>query len=118
MATFSGDFLVWNEAVLQEFFRSPQQAVGRDLARRALAVESAAKLSLNDSFPPSSAPGSAPHKRTARLQTSISWRFGEDAIGLYADIGTGVEYGTYLEFGTERMEPRPFMAPSLKAALL
>jgi len=110
------DLLVWNEVALQEFFRSPLAAPGRDIARRAVAVESEAKRLLNDSWPPASTPGQPPHKRTARLQTSISWRLGEDEEGLYADIGTAVEYGVYLEFGTDRMAARPFMRPALQAA--
>jgi len=113
-----GDILVWNAAALAEFFRSPSAPIARDLFRRGLAVESEAKRLLNTSFPPPSSPGEPPHKRSARLQTSISTRLGEDAEGIYVDIGTAVEYGEYLEFGTARMEARPFLRPALPAAAL
>lgn len=109
------DFLVWNEAVLQEFFRSPLSAVGRDLARRAVAVESAAKV--NASHSPPSARGGGPAVRTGRLRSSISWRFGEDALGLYADIGTNVEYAHYLD-GPDQVYDRPFLTTALSAGLV
>ena len=101
---------------LHELLNGVNGPVARDLAKRAIRVESAAKLLLNDPYPPPSTPGNAPHKRTARLQTSITWQLGEDAIGLFAAIGTNVDYGRYLEEGTERMQKRPFLVPALEAA--
>lgn len=38
----------------------------------------------------------------------------EDA-GLAASIGPTTSYAPYLEFGTRRMSPRPFMGPALDA---
>lgn len=108
--------VVWNLAVLHRVLQSPSGPVARDLARRAVQVETAAKISLNASFPPASLPGEPPHKRTAHLQTSISWRIGEDSEGLYAAIGTDLPYGKYLELGTETLEPRPYLRPALAAA--
>lgn len=108
--------VIWNLAVLRRVLQGPSGPVARDLARRAVRVESAAKILLNDSYPPASLPGDPPHKRTARLQTSISWRLGEDSEGLYAAIGTDLPYGKYLELGTDRIEPRPFLKPALAAA--
>ena len=108
--------IVFFPEVLRSVLQGPNGPVARDLAKRAIRVESAAKLELNDSFPPASLPGSPPHKRTARLQTSITWVLGEDALGLYAAIGTNVEYGRYLEVGTDRMEARPYLKPALQAA--
>jgi hypothetical protein len=32
-------------------------------------------------------------------------------------VGTNVIYGKWLEFGTRRMKPRPFMRPSLMRTL-
>lgn len=108
--------IIWNEAALHDLLNGSNGPVAHDLARRAIAVESEAKRLLNDSFPPPSAPGEPPHKRHGRLQSSITWQLGEDALGLYADIGTDVEYAEYLEEGTDRMAARPFLRPALIAA--
>lgn len=101
---------------LQELLSGPTGPVARDLARRAVRVETAAKILLNDSYPPPSTPGSPPHKRTARLQASINWHISADSQGLYAAIGTDLDYGGYLERGTDRIAPRPFLKPALAAA--
>jgi HK97 gp10 family phage protein len=31
-------------------------------------------------------------------------------------VGTNVDYGTYIEFGTKYMKPQPFLRPALRAA--
>lgn len=108
--------IAWNLPALHSFINSPTGGVARDLSRRAVAVESRAKTLLNDSFPPPSSPGEPPHKRSARLQTSITWALGEDSLGVYAEVGTNVEYAIYLELGTDRMAARPFLEPALSAA--
>lgn len=106
--------IVFNEAGLRELFASEEGAVGRDLARRAILVESQAKLNASHSKP--SVPGSGPAVQTGRLRASITWELGRDSDGLFADIGTNVEYAIYLEQGTDRMGARPFLKPALSAA--
>lgn len=83
--------LVWNDLALTAFFRSPTGAIAQNLAGRAIRVESAAKINA------SGRPG--PNVQTGRLRSSISWHLGEDAEGLYAQIGTNVEYASYVEQG-------------------
>ena len=121
--------LIWDTAALGLFFRSPEGAVGRDLARRAVAVESAAKVNA------SGRPG--PNVQTGRLRSSITWAFGADAIGLYVDIGTNVEYAPYVELGHPNTahvyptrdggfgyvsdrptRPYPFLRPALSAGAI
>jgi HK97 gp10 family phage protein len=97
-----------NTAALNEMLRGPAGVVARDLARRAVRVESAAKDNA------SGRPG--PNVITGRLRGSITWRLGADAEGLYADIGTNVEYAPYVEFGTSRAPAYPFLGPALEAA--
>lgn len=103
-----------NEGALHELLVSPQGPVARDLALRAIRVESAAKQ--NASHPPPSVPGSGPAVRTGRLRSSITWRVEADGTGLYADIGSAVSYAKFVEMGTERMAARPYLRPALVAA--
>lgn len=101
----------FNEAGLRALMMGP---VTRDLARRAIRVESAAKR--NASQPPPSQPGHGPSVRTGRLRGSITWRIGQDGESPYADIGTAVFYAPFVELGTSRMQARPFLRPALEAA--
>lgn len=48
---------------------------------------------------------------TGALRSSISTSLTADS--LTADIGPTVHYGIYLELGTRRMAPRPYMEPAL-----
>jgi hypothetical protein len=98
------------EAGLHELAQGPVQ---RDLIRRAIRVEAAAKSGW--SAPPSE-PGHKPSVRTGRLRGSITWRPGLDAISPFVDVGSSVVYAPYVELGTSRMAARPFLRPALEAA--
>lgn len=106
--------IIWNEAVLASLLRGPSGPIARDLARRAIRVETQAKINASHSRP--SVPGSGPAVRTGRLRSSITWMLGEDSAGLYADVGSNVEYAAYVELGTDRMGARPYLRPALLAA--
>ena len=58
-----------------------------------------------------SAPGESPAIDTGFLANSIQ----VEADGLTASVGTNAEYAEHLEFGTSRMEPRPFFGPAFEA---
>lgn len=103
----------WNEAEYRRILTGPNSPVAIDLSRRAINVVNQAKQ--NASQPPPSQPGSGPAVRTGRLRGSITWRLGEDSEGVYADVGTNVFYAPFVELGTSRMSPRPFLAPALEA---
>ena len=47
---------------------------------------------------------------TGRLRRSMS--FVLYPIDIYADIGTNVFYGKYVEFGTRRSRAKPYLAPA------
>jgi len=47
--------------------------------------------------------------KTGTLQRSISWQGGR---GEYK-VGSRVNYAPYVEYGTSRMVPRPFLGPAL-----
>lgn len=59
-----------------------------------------------------SAPGEPPAVRTGRLRNSIKYRVLGRGVNLSGVVGTQVEYAPHLEFGTSKMEPRPFLRPT------
>ena len=80
----------------------PDGPVAKDLVRRAVQVERAAKqLCPVD---------------TGRLRSSITNEIGQDSEGLVATIGTNVEYAPHVELGTSKMAAQPFLLPALDAA--
>src|SRR3974390_2892724 len=58
-----------------------------------------------------SSPREPPAPDTGRLIGSITTPF--DPVNLTGRVVVGAKYGLYLEFGTQRMQPRPFMRPAL-----
>lgn len=58
-----------------------------------------------------SAPGEAPANDMGRLANSITTEFQPDK--LTGIIGAHTDYAAYLEYGTSKMEPRPYMRPAL-----
>ena len=62
-----------------------------------------------------SRPGEVPHVQTAQLKRSIFWEYQPSGPGGVpsAIIGTPLKYGLYLERGTRRMAPRPYLRPAL-----
>ena len=56
-----------------------------------------------------SAPNDAPNTDTGRLVASINTEPTSDAVF----VGTTLEYGKYLEFGTKNMSERPWLIPAL-----
>lgn len=57
-----------------------------------------------------SAPGQPPMSDSGNLANSIQY----DLQGTTAFVGSNVQYAVYLEFGTRKMEARPFLFPSLE----
>lgn len=51
---------------------------------------------------------------TGRLKGSITHEVGERKDEVYTRVGTNVKYATYVEFGTYKMNPRPFLRLGLK----
>lgn len=83
--------------------------VAADLARRAIRVESQAKVNATGQ-------NGGPNVITGRLRGSITWRIGTDSEGVYADVGTAVTYGFWLEIKDPAHGGRPFLKPALSAA--
>ncbi len=56
-------------------------------------------------------PGDPPNSDTGRLMQSIEFDFPNEFTGR---VGTGLKYGAYLEFGTLKMEPRPWLSTAVE----
>lgn len=61
-----------------------------------------------------SRPGDPPNTDTGRLVQSIKFDFMKQ--GLTGRVGTNLKYGAWLEFGTEKMQARPWLAPAIQMA--
>lgn len=60
-----------------------------------------------------SKPGDPPTVQTGTLRRSVQIdRSGIGALNPSARVGTGRRYGFWLEFGTRRIKPRPWMRPT------
>lgn len=58
-----------------------------------------------------SAPGEPPKSDTGDLASRVKMV----VSGLRAEVGTGLDYGAHLEFGTSKMAARPWLFPALEA---
>ena len=57
-----------------------------------------------------SAPGEPPRRQTGALRDSVSVELAPDRLS--ATVGTNLDVGAQLEFGTRDMAPRPWLAPA------
>lgn len=69
---------------------------------------------LSIPFPPASSPGEAPHRRSGQLQRSGGVMPAEK---LHRELRFTAEWAIYLELGTSKMAPRPFMRPMAREAV-
>ena len=60
-----------------------------------------------------SLPGFPPNSDTGNLVRNIAFKI--DAEKLEGEVGSDIEYAKFLEFGTSKMEPRPWLLPALEA---
>jgi len=59
-----------------------------------------------------SSPGQPPAQATGRLRQSIKWAVNSIAGKLIGKVGTNLDYGVMLEYGTRRMKARPWLRVS------
>lgn len=112
------DDVVFDRQALERLLEGPEGPVARELGKLAIRVESEAKLNATGRAVQgaNNPAGRGPHVRTGRLRSSIAWRMGRDNQGLYADVGTNVEYAIYLEVeGVRGGRTYPFLLPALNA---
>ncbi len=104
---------------MDRLLNGPDGPVAKLLARKAVLVESQAKLNATGmqvagAINPE---GRGPRVRTDNLRSSITWRLGRDEISIYALVGTKVFYGRYLEQGWHTSSGTYYRYPFLRPAL-
>jgi len=80
------------------------------LGRAAEIVAAKQREFINTPYPPASSPGESPHKRTGNLQAKVAVT---KPAPLVRRIGSSAFYALFLELGTRKMAPRPFLLKSL-----
>lgn len=60
--------------------------------------------------PEPSKPGRPPRRVSGRLASSLFSRLGRNSLS--GAVGTALDYGQHLEFGTRRMPARPWLGPA------
>ena len=111
--------IVEHPAALKRLLTGPSGGIARDLTRRAIRVQNAAKVNATGRQVPgaNNPEGRGPRVDTGRLRSSITHEIRVGADGqLEARIGTNVEYGLYLETGLRNGATYPFLRPALAAA--
>jgi HK97 gp10 family phage protein len=70
-----------------------------------------------------SAPGEPPAVVTGILRKSVTWETQNEGIGIVGYVGseegragTSTKYAKWLEFGTSKMKPRPWLRPAFEKA--
>ena len=128
MAAFSGKGYVGNWTP-EGIIGATEAALARAAKKSALLVERDAKILVSRPGPTkthgegesvggetirASAPGEPPRKRLGLLRSSIGSEKANDS-GTIMRVGTNLDYGFFLEFGTKRgLAPRPWLRPALK----
>lgn len=92
-----------NVQQLDYLLRSPDGPVGQQLAVIAQDITNIAKTVVPVD--------------TGRLRSSITWVIGSTGNGLFARIGTNVNYGPFVELGTSRQRAQPYLVPALRQRL-
>jgi HK97 gp10 family phage protein len=90
-----------NQGALHSLLSSPTGPVSRAMLRKGILVSNAAKVLCPVD--------------TGRLRSSIGVRQTFSPTGATTIVGTVVEYGGYIEYGTSRMRAQPYLRPALRA---
>jgi hypothetical protein len=64
-----------------------------------------------------SAPGESPAIRLGGLRSSVDYNVHGEGRNLAGDVGTRLDYGKHLEFGTLHISPRPWLRKSFEKAM-
>lgn len=103
-----------------------RQAASRAVLEGAKLVEDEAKLLITNSPATgrvykrnsvehtASSPGNPPRSDTGDLRKSIFHGPTDDPMTSVVSVNSDIKYAAALEFGTEKIEPRPFLRPALQ----
>ncbi len=91
--------------IFDRFKRGIHREMGRRLNRSGDEIVRAVRESISTPYPPASGPGNPPHRRSGGLWRSIFATRRGDAV----TVAASAPHGEYLERGTSRMAPRPFL---------
>ena len=107
---------------VKEVLQSMQgDRLGKAVMAGGFVLESAVKISMSAASHTglvygghrASAPGETPAVDMGVLVNSINTQLVSSSdTSAFAEVGTGVEYAEWLEFGTSKMKARPFMRPA------
>ena len=85
--------------------------------RRKRNTRAGAKGSTYTIYPHPSRPGEPPRARTGWLKGHIQYEFDRATMSARVGVGLAAKYGLYLEFGTRKMAPRPWLFATLRKVL-
>lgn len=88
-----------------------RNAIADGMERAAVVVRRTMRRLISVPYPPASAPGESPHKRTGNLYRNIDVWINRQTLTVHVGPTDAANYGIYLEYGAPRanLEPRPFM---------
>ena len=85
--------------------RQVHEAVGKRIVAATDAAHQHLQTKVSVPYPPASTPGEYPHMRTGEFKQSVQ----KEVIGLEGRVGSNAPKAAWLEFGTPRMSPRPWL---------
>lgn len=101
------------DAVMRRVRAHVTRGLRAESRRTVGAIQRRINTSSRGANPPSQ-PGEYPHKDTGTHQRSIRFEIKQSATAITSYIGSSNdEYGPFLEFGTDKMEARPHIRPTV-----
>lgn len=98
--------ITFNTGRIKSMIRGAKKSAMTQLARE---LQAAIRKTISRPYPPPSRPGRPPKRRTGVLRNSTFVEFRGSKLVVRVP-----QYGIFLEGGTSRMRPRPFILPELQ----
>lgn len=100
------------QQAIRKFGIDVDRVISDAVADAALTMRGAVVKSIHEGSGERSKPGEPPNTDTGRLANSISATHKAGAHEAF--VHTDIDYAPHLEFGTVKMEARPFLAPQME----